>query len=852
MTWWKRSVGLSVAWVFAAIGPAFGIDPPQPAPSAPMVTKVFDVTELVCVPGDFKLDARGGHSSSAPPEAVCADRLVSNITAMIAPGTWACDGGAGRIEYFERARSLVVCHDKATAERVAAALEKLKKRQETTVAFTSRIVRVPAGTCDATLIGMGIETCGRGLGAMLATLNPAQAGTLLKSVMGDTAAEVLQLPKMAVFHGQTATVAAEEETPAHDRVYTLADGVGYSIPDSTKERRIGVGVTVCPLVAADRQSVRVRLCWEDCSQLPGKVTLGSGSKVTLKSFKDGEPAGPATVELRETAQTFSLKTCQNTVDFRDGGTALFDLGIRKKGEQREQSYLMLSARVLWDETEKRVQVMSVPAPPVAVVAPMPIVVPPPAATASYPYHAVALPPVHPAVGPQVYAQMLLFKTTLDGAKKHGLTDAQALLNETQFESLRAEFTKKTQFEVLTATQMMLLDKQVGYFQDGMTDGSRGEKIRVTPTFSADRKSVRLRVEAECTGPGKSCCDVETTLPDGGTACHPLVSKAEEQSNDERMFLVVTPRFVRTSEDKNCVAVACCTGEAPVMPPPPHAVQPPAAPPTAVFNAPQVHAEMLVVKLTPEVAKAHELNDVVTHCDAMLVEKLRATCALKSRGCAVISSPQMMLLDGQIGYFQCGFPEYRNVMSRISDPQAGELPDPCLQTLRLTPRISEDQRHVQIKLQAECKEPYTVGDSGAKSCDVQSTVPVGRAAIVLLRSKGQTECGTYVIVSPKIVRSIEDRDRAVQAMLNGRPVQSLPVPTVHPQPMLSPVPAQGVAFSALGYQRIDSTPADRKAKAAEWVAAYEKACAGAKGPSPAECALRALAEDPRCFVRPAGK
>jgi hypothetical protein len=611
-----------------------------------MVTKVFDVTELVCVPGDFKLDSHGGHSSSAPSEAVCADRLVSNVTAMIAPGTWACDGGAGRIEYFERGRSLVVCHEKATVERVAAALERLMKRQETTVAFTARIIRLPAGACDATLTGMGVKTCGRGPGALNATLNPVQAGMLLKSVMADKAAEVLQLPKMAVSHGQTATVAAEEERPAHDRVYTLADGVGYSIPDSTERRRVGVGVTVCPLVAADRQSVRVRLCWEDCSQLPGKVTLGSGTKVTLASFKDGEPTGPATVELRETAQTFSLKTCQSTVDFRDGGTALIDLGLRRKGEEREQSYLMLTACVLRDEAEKLARVKPVPvvipAPPVAVVAPMPSAVPPPAATASYPYHAVALPPVRPAEGPQVYTQMLLFKTTLDGAKKHGLTDAHTLLNDTRFESLRKEFTSKTEFEVLSAPQLVLMDKQVGFFQNWMIDGSQGEKIRVTPTFSADQKFIRLKLEAECAGHGKPCCDVEMTLPDGGTACHALTPKAAEPTNDERLFLVVTPRFVRPPEDKTCVGVACCTGEAPPVRPMPHAVQPPA------------------------------------------------------------------------------------------------------------------------------------------------------------------------------------------------------------------VPTQGFPLTRLGIRQIDTTPADRKAKAAEWVAAYEKACAGASGPSPAECALRALAEDPHCFVRPAGK
>jgi hypothetical protein len=674
MTWWKRSVGASVAWVLAAIGPAFGIDPPTVAPAAPMVTKVFDVTELVCVPGDFKPDARGGHSSSAPSDAVCADRLVSNITAMIAPGTWACDGGAGRIEYCEKGHTLEVRHSPRIVEQIGTALERLTARVSTTVAFTTQMIRVPAGTLDAALAGIETSTPSGGIGCTH-PLTPDQLRTVLVECLASNAARTRQLPKLTCLNGQSATIAdGERKRVDHTRVYTLTGGMGYAIPATDETFLEGTSLRLCPIVAADRKTVRVQMKWETTSAMSGMITVAEGQKVEMETYLDGKPAGTAEVTLTAKSHPRAIKSCVSTVTLQDGHTCLVDLGVCQQGDGKQRCLLLMTAMVQADETGKAprsapvvtaspvvqscpnvpghpgganhylvtAQPVMIPAPPVAVVAPMPSAVPPPAATASYPYHPVASPPVRPAEGAQVYTQLLLFKTTLDGAMKHGLTDAQTLLNETQFESLRAEFAKKTRFEVLSAPQMMLLDRQVGYFLDGMADGSHGETIRVTPTFSADQKFVRLKLEADCAGHGKPCCDVEMTLPDGGTACHGLKPKTGEQSNDERMFLVVTPRFVRTPEDKTCVAVACCTGEAPVMPPPPHAVQPPT------------------------------------------------------------------------------------------------------------------------------------------------------------------------------------------------------------------IPSQGVALSALGYQRIDSTPADRKAKAAVWVAAYEKACAGAKGPSPAECALRALAEDPHCFVRPAGQ
>ena len=121
---WNWCIGLSAVCLAVLVGPVFGADPP-----ARMMTKVFDVTELVCLPGDSSMGSDGVKTRPAPSEAVCADRLISNITAMIAPGSWECDGGPGRIEFFEKGRSLVICHEKATIEQIASALEKLKTRR---------------------------------------------------------------------------------------------------------------------------------------------------------------------------------------------------------------------------------------------------------------------------------------------------------------------------------------------------------------------------------------------------------------------------------------------------------------------------------------------------------------------------------------------------------------------------------------------------------------------------------------------------------------------------------------------------------------------------------------------------
>jgi hypothetical protein len=147
-------------------------------------------------------------------------------------------------------------------------------------------------------------------------------------------------------------------------------------------------------------------------------------------------------------------------------------------------------------------------------------------------------------------------------------------------------------------------------------------------------------------------------------------------------------------------------------------------------------------------------------------------------------------------------------------------------VRVTPTISADRKYVRLKLEGESSDD----GKGIRACEVMTTVADGGTTVVPVKRAAAEDC-VYLVVTTRVLTPPE--------ML---------APAVYPQPILSPVPAQGVALSPVGYQHVHPVAADRKEKAAEWVRAYERACAGAPGPSPAECAMRALAEDPHCFAR----
>src|SRR5262249_31591090 len=137
-----------------------------------------------------------------------------------------------------------------------------------------------------------------------------------------------------------------------NRVYTHSDGIGYAVPDTQSAKWSGTSVTVCPVVSADGKSVRVRLSWKHATVLPDIVTLNSGSKMKLDSFKDGRPAGPVEVEFRESTNAHTLKSCQTQVRLCDGATVLLDLGRQLTDGKVSNCYLLVTASITRDNNEQ--------------------------------------------------------------------------------------------------------------------------------------------------------------------------------------------------------------------------------------------------------------------------------------------------------------------------------------------------------------------------------------------------------------------------------------------------------------------------------------------------------------------
>jgi hypothetical protein len=488
-----------------------------------------------------------------------------------------------------------------------------------------------------------------------------------------------------------------------------------------------------------------------------------------------------------------------------------------------------------------------------------------------------IPPAPPTAvfnTPQVHAEMLIVKLSPEAAKKQGLTDEVSFFDAKQIEGFRSVFTAKCPgCEVMSAPQMMLMDNQVGYMQCGAVDANMQPNsiggyippfavpepavtrmLRVTPTISADQRYVRLKLEAECSDKCPDECDVakkcnvELVVTDGGTAVIPVTpEKGSKAKSDGRVFLVVTPHLLRSPQEREKVKCEIVEGQAvttlpmpavysqPVLSPvPAQAVLMVSPPMPAQLNdgGPQVLTRSYLVRMTPEVAKKHGLVAKETFLDEKQVAALLSELSLKNPGCEEISASQMLLRDKQVGCFE----------DNLADGSQGK-------TLQLTPTFSADRRFVRMEIVAKCAQPAGHSIIQKSDCNVVTTLTDGATVAVPLDAKPTSANRTFLIVTPRIILSQQQKNGLTVEMKNGLTVgRTAPAASA----TVCPMPVQGMALTQVGCCQADSTLTDRKAKAVEWVNAYEKACAGAAGPSPMECAMRALAEDPNCFAKPAKK
>lgn len=211
----------------------------------------------------------------------------------------------------------------------------------------------------------------------------------------------------------------------------------------------------------------------------------------------------------------------------------------------------------------------------------------------------------PKFDPHVFVQMTLFSATSDHPAVRKLLEKsrETPLTPEEVKATLIELKKDGAVEIHSRPQLMLRDKQTGFFQigqqfprlsgtthpdtgkpqQGVEYINTGTVVRMTPDVSADRKSVRLRAEISMTEPSTSridlgngqfatpidCQAVESTLvlPDGGTmAVNIGTKKVEHRLENKVPFLGDLPYVGRlfrnvgvSHERRDTIAVVTVTG-----------------------------------------------------------------------------------------------------------------------------------------------------------------------------------------------------------------------------------------------------------------------------------------------------
>lgn len=160
------------------------------------------------------------------------DVLVNLITDAVAHDTWRSVGGPGTIQYTPIGMALVVTQTADVHEEISALISQLRRQLDDQVVCEMRMLKIPVDG----------ELCKDLTPLESICLEEHKAKELLKSIDGDGLVNVIQAPKVTVYNGQRACIEAMDQQVFGRRV--LQKGFRFS---------------VCPVIAADRRTVRVEV-----------------------------------------------------------------------------------------------------------------------------------------------------------------------------------------------------------------------------------------------------------------------------------------------------------------------------------------------------------------------------------------------------------------------------------------------------------------------------------------------------------------------------------------------------------------------------------------------------------------
>jgi type II secretory pathway component GspD/PulD (secretin) len=212
----------------------------------PTVTKVFNVADLVIpIPECVQV---GGQQVPEAPKPLLTDRLIESITQTIRPRSWNKAGGCGRIQFDVKGYALSVTNTPEAVAEVSDLLETLRRLQDTSVAFSVRVLTVPAE--------MTLPVCPAKEGEVV-FLSENQLKTALEAVQTERRAAVMQMPKVTTFPGQSAIVCNTQTEPFVTGVDAQrVNGQVVLVPKVTPVE-LGTTLALRGRVSADKKFVTV-------------------------------------------------------------------------------------------------------------------------------------------------------------------------------------------------------------------------------------------------------------------------------------------------------------------------------------------------------------------------------------------------------------------------------------------------------------------------------------------------------------------------------------------------------------------------------------------------------------------
>jgi type II secretory pathway component GspD/PulD (secretin) len=284
------------------------------------------------------------------PSQTQGDRLIQMIVRAVEPASWQLNGGAGTVDYYPLAMSLVITQRPQVHERIAALLADLRKAQNTEVALEVRFLTVSEGFLER--VGLNLDrkespvrvTPGTGSsGSELAgvetenhtTANPdpifldaKQVKQLMEMVQGDARSNVMQAPKVTLANGQTAAMNLTDTHYFVTGVDVVRSGDQTTVRPKNEPTTTGFRMTAQPVVSADRRYVQLFL----------KIDQTDLASPVVPVMPVPVEAGKGKAPLTQYVQQPSLTTLslEKTATIPDGGTVVFG-GLHRVAEVRNEN-----------------------------------------------------------------------------------------------------------------------------------------------------------------------------------------------------------------------------------------------------------------------------------------------------------------------------------------------------------------------------------------------------------------------------------------------------------------------------------------------------------------------------------